>query len=53
MNKRSKLIVCGIAVIAVLCMALPVLFHGTSSYYQIAASQLSEKELKDALKEVE
>ena len=35
MNKRSKLIVCGIAVIAVLCMALPVLFHGTSNECKI------------------
>ena len=35
MNKRSKLIVCGIAVIAVLCMALPVFFHGTSNECKI------------------
>ena len=35
MNKRSKLVVCGIAVIAVLCMALPVLFHGTSNECKI------------------
>ena len=37
MNKRSKLIVCGIAVIAVLCMALPVLFHGTSNECKITS----------------
>lgn len=36
MNKRSKIIVYGIAVIAVLCIALPLFFHGTPNVCKMA-----------------
>lgn len=42
MNKRSKIIVCGIAVIAVLCIALPVLFHGTPNVCKIAGVSVTD-----------